>query len=201
MCADTCCSNYAMNECATGSICRFAAFPGPSTSFDTHVAAHCVASSGQPGSTNNMQCNMDTDCRSNLCMLYPDAGGFGGPNGTCRDACRVPDECVGTGSIRSPQGSCEYVQPFTGSTDIATVCLPVQQQGGGLVRGDAGSGAACMGTADCARGYCAAGHCLVVCYVDVNGSSGDCIAGERCRPQPLAVVDGGATYSVLACGN
>ena len=198
MCQDTCCSNYAMNECATGSVCRFSAFPG--TAFDTHEAAHCSASSGNPGNTGGMQCNMNTDCRSNLCIINPDAGGFGGPSGNCRDACRVPDECAGTGGIRSPTGSCEYAQPFAGSTDIATICLPIGQGGGGLVRGDAGSGAACTSTADCARGYCAAGHCLVVCYVDVTGSSGDCFAGERCRPQPLVVVDGGATYSVLACG-
>ena len=198
ICEDTCCSNYAMNECATGSVCRFGPFPG--SGFDTHEAAHCVASSGPPGNTGNMQCNMNSDCRSNLCIINPDGGGFGGPTGNCRDACRVPDECAGTGGIRSPADSCEYVQPFSPSTDIATVCVPVQQGGGGLIRGDAGSGAPCMSTADCARGYCAAGHCLVVCYVDVAGSSGDCFAGERCRPQPLVVVDGGATYSVLACG-
>ena len=194
ICSDTCCSNYAMNECATGSACHFGLFPG--TGFDTHQAAHCVATTGPPGSTGGMQCMANTDCRSSLCLLN-DAGMFG-PPGMCRDACRVPDECAGTGGIRSPQGSCEYVQPFTSTGDLATVCLPVQL--GGAIRGDGGGGATCQFTSDCSRGYCAGGRCLVVCYVDVQGSSGDCSAGERCRPQSLQLVDGGPTYSVLGCG-
>jgi hypothetical protein len=204
-CVDTCCSNFALTECANpGAVCRFGQFPG--SGFDIHEAAHCdVTSSGEAQLVGGTACipNQADQCRSDLCM--PSGGMMGGPE--CRDACRVPDECAGTVGGRvtqgpPPQSSCEYVQPFPMSNDLATVCVPVpQQQGAAVNRGDAGAGSPCLNTSDCARGYCADGSCLIVCYADTPASTtGDCAEGERCRPQPLHLGDAGPLYSVLACG-
>jgi hypothetical protein len=168
VCADTCCSTAGGSnaQCATGTICLFGRFPGGA--FDVHESANCGPL--QFGSLSGNPCNMNSDCRSNLCV---DGGGQFAPTGTCEDPCRKASasECAGT-FVRA---TCEYLQPDPSvSADIVAGCVPVLRAGGG----DAGP---------------------AVCFVDdQNSSTGDCQTGEFCRPELLTIA--GMTYSVLACG-
>jgi hypothetical protein len=188
VCADTCCSNHAQTlECAANVDCRFDPFPG--TGFDTHEAAQCLAGPPSAG-----RCQINADCRSNLCVGAVD-GGFmmGGGSGNCQDACRNSIDCTPTGMMRSQ--TCSYVQPnFPRTTEIVAACT---QLGFGQGDGGAGDGNPCRVSADCARGSCVQsngqGICITACFVD-----SDCVSNERCRPQPVQL--GGAPYSVLACG-
>ncbi len=193
-CADTCCDTKSSTECATG-YCRFGAFPGGG--FDKHQTGNCTVPANAGTTAGGGQCGTGGDCRSNLCLGGD--GGFMSMNPTCRDACRSRDSCTPSGTLRSQ--TCNYIQPFPGSPDVVAACVPLGQGGGD---GGAGDGMPCRTSTDCAHGYCATlpggqGVCLGVCFFDTAMTSlSDCPSGERCRPQ--AVLIGGATYSVLACG-
>jgi hypothetical protein len=186
VCADTCCSNHSQTyECAANVDCRFDPFPG--TGFDTHEAAQCMAGPPSAG-----RCQMNADCRSNLCFgAMPDSGFMN--SGTCQDACRNSIDCTPTGMMRSQ--TCSYVQPnFPMSTELVAACT---QQGFGQGDGGAGDGSQCRVSADCARGSCVQsngqGVCITACFGDM-----DCPQNERCRPQAVQLL--GAPHSVLACG-
>ena len=105
----------------------------------------------------------------------------------------------GMGAIGGAQ-TCQYLAlppaaESASSTDLVAACVPLTPSGPGGI-GDAGAGAPCKNSSECARGYCAltdrGSVCLAVCFVD-----GDCISNEMCRPQALAV--GETVFSVLAC--
>jgi hypothetical protein len=176
-CADTCCSANG-GECATGTTCRFTAFPG--SGFDTHTSANCGLSFGirQNGSS----CTFDSDCISNMCGAV---GGVG--TNTCHAPCRSTANCGGGTQ------ACGYVLPNPSpSNDVVAACVA----GGGT----APEGSSCnpsASTNNCFSGFCAqaSSECTDVC-----AATGDCTkAGWRCRPE-LEPVQGGGSFSVLACG-
>jgi hypothetical protein len=92
------------------------------------------------------------------------------PPGFCQDPCRTAGECMSMFTL----ATCQYYQPDPMSADIVAACVP-------RMRG-AGDGG------------------VAVCFVDdYNSSTGDCLSGEHCRPEPNTMV-GTMSYSVLACG-
>jgi hypothetical protein len=191
-CADTCCSSrLSAIECAGGSICRFAPFPG--AGFDKHETATCAPLPASARTNNGSGCASNSECKSNFCS-GGDGGVTSGDMPTCREPCRNASDCAG--STRSPPW-CGYLD-IPMSTDLVSACMPSNR---GV--GDAGGGSPCQLSSDCARGYCAPlgngrSACLATCFIDRPGGSDDCLPSERCRPQPLQV--GTAIYSVLACG-
>ena len=172
-CADPCCTTQGTkepNECASGTTCRFAKFPGAAAD-DTNFVAWCgPGGNGQNGAS----CSKTTDCASELC------DGIDG----CADACRNTSDC-------SSGESCAYVNPpAPNDTAVVAACF------GGAGNGALGS--ACSGDSDCRSQFCdttTTHECSDVCFADT-----DCSAVNlwRCRPATLAL--GGGNFSVLACG-
>jgi hypothetical protein len=70
MCADPCCSaTGSAGECATGTTCRFGAFPG--VSFDTHAAALCGPSGTcGTGFQCDKPCRNTAECGANQACYY-----------------------------------------------------------------------------------------------------------------------------------
>ncbi|HEX4448729.1 MAG TPA: hypothetical protein VH044_18425, partial [Polyangiaceae bacterium] len=142
-CADTCCSSQQQsNECATGSVCRFAVFPG--AGFDVHDTPWC----GPPVGTvvNNSPCavGLDGTCQSGKC----------GP-GRCEAVCRSTADCL-TGQ------SCSYgLAP--NAKDIIAGCTSTSGAGA--------DGTACTLNADCQSNFCDGAHCIDVCFSDADCKS------------------------------
>jgi hypothetical protein len=162
-CADPCCTTAGTNEpneCASGTTCRFAKFPG-ATAADTNFVAWCgQGGSGQNGST----CNNDSSCASELC------NGSAG----CADACRNTADC-------SAGESCAYVNP-PAPNDSAVVAACFSGAG------NAAQGSSCTTDGDCRSQFCdttITHECSDVCF-----SNGDCKTGWRCRPATLVVGGG-----------
>ncbi|MGA7121123.1 MAG: hypothetical protein WBY94_13545 [Polyangiaceae bacterium] len=195
-CADTCCSTAApvpprmpianpAAQCATGASCQFGTFPVEPNSADVPHCAPAIS-----GGNNGTPCNSNSGCKSNLC-----ANDNQQPL-TCRDPCRRPEDCSGSGNMR--EQACEYVQlPVTGSDGgVVAACVPLTVSGPPPADGGVADWGECKTTSDCARGYCAQSVAGMVC-VSVCFSDGDCVVAGECRPQTLVV--GASTYSVLAC--
>jgi len=163
-CADTCCSTKGTNEpnqCATGTTCRFAKFPG-AASADMNFVAWC----GQGGTgQNGANCSDDSACASELC------DGIDG----CSDACRNTADC-------SSGESCAYVNPPPpNDSAVVAACF------GGAGNGDQGS--SCSSDNDCKSQFCdttTTHECSDVCFANA-----DCtVTGWRCRPATLALGGG-----------
>jgi hypothetical protein len=172
-CADTCCStSHQGSQCAAGTLCRFAAFPG--TGFDTHVTASCGAATGAaPGSI----CAIDGVCQSGKCSA-PGPG-----SARCEAVCRSSGDC-------SANQACAYnIGPSVMSTqDIVAGC--VAAMGTGAV------GSNCQMNGDCATNFCDGTHCTDVCFSD-----NDCPTGVPCRPRVITEPFGGGMYEILSCGS
>jgi hypothetical protein len=150
VCVDTCCSTAATDECAGGSVCAFADFPG--TGFDVHFGGNCAKTSGTL--TDGAACSANTDCQSGFCnkdstVLH------------CAAVCRRSADCA-TGR------ACAYFVPpgVTGSgNDIIAACLPNA--------GTLGPGQACTTSQDCADGLCFSASGGSACS-DVCVANADC---------------------------
>ncbi len=196
-CADTCCSNVQttrlmpnpMLQCANGTACLVGQFPGMNN--DTAYGPHCSSMFG--AQSNGSTCSSDSVCRSNLCVSdTPTAL-------TCRDPCRKPEDCMGTGNNMQEPQACEYFQLSVPGVNSALVaaCVPQTRSGPPPPDGGVADLGPCKNSSDCARGYCAptgdgGNVCVSVCFGD-----GDCVGIEECRPEELWI--GGASYFVLAC--
>ena len=170
-CADTCCSmTQESAECVSGTVCRFAAFPGES--FDTHETAWCGAPIGS--STGVQPCAVDGSCQSGKC----------GVSLRCEAACRTSADCSGG-------YACSYgLAPTTlpANHDIVAGCVPVT----GTTPNGSGSANSCTSNSDCLSAFCDdTGHCTNVCVSDA-----DCTAGMHCVPVDVQVE---GNYSVLCC--
>jgi hypothetical protein len=176
-CADTCCSTSATSQCALGSVCRFATFPGVAA-FDDGFVAWC----GPGGSgANGYACYRDSDCASELCDGAPDG---------CADACRNSGDC-------SAGESCVYVNPpAPNDAFVVAACF------GGA--GSTPEGGPCTTDVDCQSQFCdttiVPNVCSDVCFAD-----SDCTQpGWRCRPESLTLytTDGVPVgkFTALACG-
>jgi hypothetical protein len=171
-CADTCCSTaQSSSECASGTSCRFASFPG-ATSVDQNFVAWC----GQAGGgQNGDNCNNNSSCASNLC------DGIDG----CANACRNTGDCTNG-------ESCAYVNPpAPNDTAVVAACFSGA--------GNTSMGASCSSDTDCKSQFCDTGgthECTDVCFTNA-----DCAAksGWRCRPESVTLQSGGKV-EVLACG-
>ena len=177
-CADVCCSTDDAdepNQCAAGTLCRFADFPG-ATPFDTGTVALCGKVESGPNAQNGAACTQDSDCQSNRCD--------GASDGICRNACRNTADCGGQGV------SCTYV-PATAGTGIVAACFP---GGGHSIEGNV-----CAADTDCESQFCdpISRQCTDVCFAD-----SDCTTtGWRCRPEELELASAGHSYSLLLCGS
>jgi hypothetical protein len=79
-CADTCCSSAEQSsQCASPTVCRYAAFPG--SSFDTHVTAWCGTQAGT-GAGGTSCGALDSACQSGKCTLT-----------RCEAVCRSSTDC------------------------------------------------------------------------------------------------------------
>lgn len=159
-CADTCCSSSTTNqgsECASATVCRFAAFPG-SNSLDTHETAWCGAEIGSMAG--GSICAVDTTCQSGKC------GSFG----RCEAVCRNTGDCGGGGL------ACSYGLAPTLPTnkDIVAGCV--------TATGTTANGGTCSSNADCQSAFCDGSHCTDVCATDA-----DCKSGLHCRPVVVQV--------------
>lgn len=172
-CADTCCSSASAPqaaECASGTVCRFAQFPG--NGFDTHETAWCGPAIGT--TAGGMTCVVDNTCQSGKCNV-----------GRCEAVCRNSTDC-GTGL------ACSYgLAPTTLPTnkDIILGCMQA---------GPTPNGSNCTSNSDCQSAFCeitstssANGTCADACATDA-----DCKTGMRCQPVQVLVQ---GSYSVLAC--
>jgi len=137
-CADTCCSTaQEASECASGTVCRFAAFPG--NGFDSHETAWCGPAIGTlSGGT---ICSFDTACQSGKC------------GGRCEVACRSSMDC-GTGL------ACSYGLAPTLPTnkDIVEACM--------TATGSTANGGNCSANNDCQSAFCDGSHCTDACVTD-----------------------------------
>jgi hypothetical protein len=171
-CADTCCStNGSTTECS-GTECRFADFPGLA-SFDQSFVAWC-GSGGTKG--NGATCSQPSDCESDLCI--------GDISGNCSNACRNTGDCGGQGQ------ACAY-GTIEGDIGVIAACTP----GGG----NKAEGQPCTSDTECQSLFCdttGSMECTDVCFAD-----SDCtVTGWKCRPEQVQI-EGGGSYSVLACGS
>ena len=157
-CADTCCSTAQQgSECATGTVCRFAAFPG--NGFDTHETAWCGTAIGNTPAGN--ACAVDATCQSGKCANFT----------RCEAVCRSPADCAAGGQ------ACSYgLGPTTlpANKDIVAGCV--------MPTGNAANGSACSANADCQSAFCDGSHCTDVCILD-----SDCKNGLHCRPKMVQV--------------
>jgi len=172
-CADVCCTTNGTdepNQCAPGTVCRFADFPG-TPSFDKGNVAWCgQGGNGQNGAT----CDRPSDCESEVCNGSEDG---------CSNACRNTADCGGQGA------SCVYLVSTTGGAGVVAGCLPGA--------GHTAEGGACGSDSDCESQFCdpTSSECTDVCF-----ANGDCTkSGWVCRPEQITLSTGGS-YSVLACG-
>jgi hypothetical protein len=177
LCADTCCSTGS-SQCAAGTVCGFAQFPGPTTGFDTHYTANCIPPVAGLQQAGGQLCCADSDCKSNLCLANP--------SGTpiCVDACRNSGDCGG-GSV------CSYLLPHSsvGSSDTVAGCWPPST-------GMGGPGATCTAPAQCKNGLCVGTTCSDPCFV-----ASDCVSPfSKCVVTPLTVEQGG-TVEAPICSN
>ena len=147
-CADTCCSSSTAqqsSECAAGTVCRFAAFPG--NSFDTHETAWCGAMVGN--GSGGSPCAVDGSCQSGKCAIT-----------RCEAVCRSTSDC-------SAGQACSYgLGPTTlpSNKDIVAGCL--------TATGMAPNGSACTSNGDCQSDFCDGTHCTDVCVTDADCKSG-----------------------------
>lgn len=174
-CADTCCSDQDPTpECASGTSCTFAPFPG--SGIETNSGANCQAVTGM--GTNGQTCSAPNRCESQICAA-PSMSSF---NNSCLGLCRSGSDC--------PNGyTCEYALPTMGSQNVVAVCEPSS--------GNTPDGAQCSMTQDTCQGFCGStGTCTEVCFMD-----SDCTAatGPHCQPEKVNVT-GGGSFVVLACG-
>jgi hypothetical protein len=174
-CADTCCSTgQASSQCASGTTCRFGNFPG-GVAFDKNYVAYCDTSQGN--GQNGSGCSSNNSCRSSLCASDP--------SNVCHDACRNSAEC-------GSQQACQYVLPQPAATPAPVVAACFSSQG------NTPQGGSCNPTGStCQSGFCDpnASVCTDVCF-----ANSDCTkTGWRCRPETVPL-QGGGSYSVLACG-
>jgi hypothetical protein len=140
-CQDTCCSMFDSGECASGSACRYGAFPG--RSIDTHYASHCTTPGGTAG--NGSFCSNDGTCKSDFCD-----GNF------CADACRNTADC-GSGNC------CDYA--FDSTNGVIATCFSAS---GSSPLGTACTSDTTCGTAFCDP---TSKQCTDVCYTDSDCSS------------------------------
>jgi hypothetical protein len=144
-CADTCCSTaQEASECASGTVCRFAAFPGQD--LDTHETAWCGAGIGT--TAGGSICGVDTTCQSGKCA------------GRCEAVCRNTADCGGAGL------ACSYGLAPTLPTnkDIVLGCV--------TTTGSTANGGACTGNTDCQSAFCDGMHCTDACVTDADCKSG-----------------------------
>jgi hypothetical protein len=146
VCADTCCSTSGQaSECASPSICRFAAFPG-ANSFDTHITASCGAAIGTTPA--GSPCGLDALCQSGKCVGFM----------RCEPACRSTADCLAN-------QACMYgLAPAVGTKDIIAGC--VSSNGTGQ------QGASCTVDGDCQSQLCDGSHCSDICYADSDCKAG-----------------------------
>jgi hypothetical protein len=158
-CADTCCSTAQETmECASGTVCRFAQFPG--NGFDTHETAWCGPNNG--GSAGGTACVADRNCLSGKCNVL------------CEAVCRTSAEC-------GANLACSYgLAPTTlpANQDIIEACM--------ATTGNTPNGGNCTSNADCQSAFCDGSmpmhHCTDACATDA-----DCKAGMHCRPEFVTV--------------
>jgi hypothetical protein len=157
-CADTCCSSAQQSsECASGAVCRYAAFPG--NNFDTHETAWCGPQVGT--GAGGAPCALDNSCQSGKCATF---------NNHCEAVCRATADC-------SSGQACSYgTGPTTipANKDIVAGCM--------AVTGTVQNGGACMNNADCLSAFCDGSKCTDVCATDA-----DCKGGLHCRPVQVQV--------------
>jgi hypothetical protein len=177
LCADTCCSTESTTQCASGTVCAFADFPGPPTGFDTNLSANCAPlPAGGSDAAGGQPCSFDSDCASNLCL-----------SDGCSDACRNSADC--------PSGeSCWYLLPYLpdGGESNATVaaCYPSVEPNVGI-----GQSCASGGPMSCANNLCVGTTCTDTCFVD-----SDCPEElPQCVLTLLQVGMGGKVYATV-CG-
>lgn len=158
-CADTCCSNSPPAQCSSGTVCRFAQFPGKG--FDTHEVAWCGPAIGNIA--NGTICAVDNTCQSGKC------------NVRCEAVCRNSSEC-GTGL------ACSYgfAPTLPTNKDIIEGCMQV---------GPTPDGSNCTSNSDCQSAFCetsststGSGTCADACATDA-----DCKAGMHCQPVQVQV--------------
>ena len=146
-CADTCCSTAQQTmECATGTVCRYAAFPG--NGFDTHETAWCSPSPG--GAAAGATCGFDTACQSGKCAAA-----------RCMAPCRTSTDCT-TGL------ACSYgLAPTTipANKDIIEGCV--------TATGPTPDGGNCTANSDCQSAFCdGTMHCTDACVTDADCKTG-----------------------------
>jgi hypothetical protein len=144
-CADTCCSTAQQgSECAAGTFCRFAQFPG--NSFDTHVIAWCGPTIGTMAS--GTSCAVDISCQSGKCNAA-----------RCQAVCRSSSDC-GSGF------ACSYGLAPTLPTnkDIIDGCMQPT--------GNIPPGANCSSNSDCTSAFCDGMHCTNTCATDSDCKTG-----------------------------
>jgi hypothetical protein len=144
-CADTCCSTAQQaSECASGTFCRFAAFPG--TGFDTHETAWCGAKIGNLAG--GAFCAADNLCQSGKCGV-----------GQCEAVCRTSSDCGGS-------QACSYgaAPTLPMNTDIVAACVNAT--------GTTPNGGNCTANNDCQSAFCDGAHCTEACVTDADCKSG-----------------------------
>ncbi len=150
-CADTCCSTAQQNaqtnpECATGTICRFAAFPG--NGFDTHETAWCGPPIGNTAGGN--ACAVDGTCQSGKCGNFT----------RCEAVCRGPTDC--SGGLACSYGLGPTTLPA--NKDIVAGCI--------MPTGNVPNGSACSTNTDCLSAFCDGSKCTDVCILDSDCKTG-----------------------------
>lgn len=147
MCADTCCSTaQESSACASGTVCRFAAFPG--AGFDTHETAWCGAAIGT--TAGGSPCVGDGTCQSGKCDIT-----------RCEAVCRSSADC--TGGMECSYGLAPTTLPS--NSDIVAGCV--------TSTGTAANGTTCSSNADCQSAFCDGfGHCTDVCVTDADCKAG-----------------------------
>ena len=179
-CEDTCCS-VAATTCAGSAACRFGKFGGK-VAFDSHYTFTCKPTSapGNPGDS----CSVGSDCKSNLCFAATQFG-----SSRCREPCRGTSGCAAGYACTEVLLSSLPLQ----TNDLGVVCFPPPQApGAGIL------GGACAQDGDCRSLSCDATskRCTDACFGDTDCAA---VTGWRCRPT-IVQVQGGGSYSVLACG-
>ena len=179
-CEDTCCSAVAPS-CGTGTSCRFGKYGGK-VAFDTHYTFTCKATNaaGNPGDS----CGADADCKSNLCFAATQFG-----SSRCREPCRTSVACAA--GYACTEVLLSSLQLTT--NDLGIVCFPPPQ-----TPGTSTLGTACTLDSDCRSLSCdrTLKRCTDACFGDADCTG---VSGWRCRPT-IVQVQGGGSYSVLACG-
>jgi hypothetical protein len=145
-CADMCCSTaQEAAECAMGTHCRFAQFPG--NGFDTHVTAWCGGEIGNTAS--GMSCAVDLACQSGKCNVP-----------RCQPACRNASDC-GTGM------ACSYGLAPTLPTNKDIILGCMNSTGPTL------NGGNCTSNSDCQSAFCDDNmHCTDACATDSDCKMG-----------------------------